>query len=99
MGRTPFPRVAFMLDQLCAGHLVIVPRLRQGSQSGLRAVWALKAPCLQVTELRFERFTLAFLRLAHACFSPLHRSLTADHKPALGHAIMSQLQAVITRTG
>src|SRR5262249_1264859 len=82
--RAPFARIAFMLDQLRAGYVVIAPRLGQGGQSGLSALLALKAPCLQVKELLVDRFKLVFLSLAYAFFSPLRRGFRADHEPALG---------------
>jgi hypothetical protein len=86
-----------MLDELCGRYLVIAPRSSQGGQRRLSSLWALKALGLQVKELLLDGFKLAVLSLAHPVFSPLRRGLRADHEPALGHTIMAQLKAVITR--
>ena len=47
--------------------------------------------------LLVDRVKLAPLSLTHAGLSSFHGGLRADHQPALGHAIMAQVKAVILR--
>src|SRR5262249_56359602 len=50
---------------------------------------------LEVKEVVVDGCQFGFLRLAYACLRPLQGSLRGNDQPALGHAIMTKIKALI----
>src|SRR5882672_8190151 len=86
-----------MLGQLHGGSLVIAPRPSEGAERRLSALVCLKALRWQVQELLLDGCKLAFLGLAHTFLRPLQSGLRGNEQPALGHAIMTKIKALIAR--
>ena len=72
---------------------MIAPRFGQRRQCGLRRLRRLKAFGLQVKQLLLDGFPFTLLRFGDARLGALHGGLRRDHQPALGHAVVTQLQA------